>query len=204
MTNHFDTTSLETLRQQIAAAKMLTQTCMPSWELVDALVERLRKDSQPSAMVSREAIEDCILDAIQEATGEDPSTDDDADAWLFSTKIHALQLPQPVAPVQGGGVDLSIDHIAEFLVLESANEVPLNQLPSAIQKKYRNKAQRLVAHLTATQAEAVIILGELVHIFDEMGLVGIDDPEDDEVCRGQVELAKARLFLRTAPGWKPG
>ena len=31
--------------------------------------------------------------------------DDDADAWLFSTKIHALQLPQPVTPVQSGGVD---------------------------------------------------------------------------------------------------
>ena len=103
MTNHFDTTDLEALRQQIAAAKMLTVTCTPSWELVDTLMDRLRKDSQPSAMVSREAIEDCILDAIREATGEDPSMDDDADAWLFSTKIHALQLHQPVAPVQGGG-----------------------------------------------------------------------------------------------------
>ena len=58
----------------------------------------------PSAVVSREAIEDCILDAIREATGEDPSMDDDADAWLFSTKIHALQLPQAAAPVQSGGV----------------------------------------------------------------------------------------------------
>ena len=62
---------------------------------------------QPSAVVSREAIEDCILDAIREATGEDPSIDDDADAWLFSTKIHALQLPQPVTPVQSRGVEPS-------------------------------------------------------------------------------------------------
>ena len=68
---------------------------------------------QPSAVVSRETIEHALIQ-FQRQTGAHTMGDQEMQstfgfpvADFYQRIVQALQLPQPVAPVQSGGVDLS-------------------------------------------------------------------------------------------------
>jgi len=113
---------------------------------------------QPSAVVSREAVDLGDWSEIIEANGTDENGRNIRESWVRKVEADeaiyqlSLQLPQPVAPIQSGGVDHPESALANILSLTEMNteykQGGMAQVREWIVWRFKDH----LSHLTTTQS----------------------------------------------------
>jgi len=138
------------------AVKMNEWQCQRN-TLLDDAIKKLAKPSpavpvQPGAVVSRWELEHALIQ-FQQQTGAHTMGDQEMQstfgfpvADFYQRIVHALQLPQPLTPVQGGGVNLHL------LLNEFAQKARSFQTIEEIRELIDSAESAILAHLTTTQS----------------------------------------------------